>query len=168
MKQLLLFPVVSGLILAFCPPAYCGQSASTLNVSINVVELCTVTTSPLAFGDFNPSKGAAAEGSVEVTCPKGVPYKIALDAGENLKAGHLRRMSNDSGDYLPYKIWKDPHRKREWGDSDFDNTYSAGESLCVKGCSAVQSHPVYGTVWPRKEGVPSGLYTDVVNVKVYY
>ena len=77
-------------------------------------------------------------------------------------------MNNGSGDYLPYKIWKDPYRKREWGDSDFDNTYPAGRSLCVKGCSAVQSHPVYGTVWPRKKGVPAGLYTDVVNIKVYY
>ena len=169
MNRLLLFPVIlSGLVLAFCPPAYCGQPASTLDVSINVVELCTVTTSPLAFGDYNPSEGAIAEGSVEVTCPKGVPYKIALDAGENPKADLFRRMSNGSGDYLPYKIWKDPYRRREWGDSDFDNSYPAGRSLCVKGCSAVQSHPVYGTVWPRKNGVPAGLYTDVVNVKVYY
>jgi spore coat protein U-like protein len=168
MKRLFLIPVVSGLILAFCPPAYSGQSASTLNVSISVVELCTVTTTPLEFGDYNPLEGSAAQGSVEVTCPEGLHYKIALDAGENSKAGHLRRMVNGSGGYLPYKIWKDPHRNKEWGDSDFDNTYPAGRSLCVKGTSTVQSHPVYGTVWPSKKDVPAGMYTDVVGVKVYY
>jgi spore coat protein U-like protein len=169
MKRLFLFPVVSGLILAFSPSVYCGPSASTLNVSINVVEMCSITTSPLEFGDYNPSEGAAAEGSVEVTCPKGLPYKVALDAGENSRSGHLRRMSNGSGDYLPYKIWKDPHHRCEWGDSDFDNTYPAGRSLCVKGCSVVQSHPVFGTVRPhKKKDLPTGKYTDVVNVKVYY
>ena len=168
MKRLILIPVVSGLILAFYPPAYCDPSASLLTVSLNVVELCTVTTSPLDFGEYNPSEGAAAQGSVNVTCPEGVHYKIALDAGEYSKAGRLRRMSNGSGDFLPYKIWKDPYRKHEWGDRHHDNTYPAGRVLCVRGCSTVQSHPVYGTVWPRKEGVASGQYTDIVNVKVYY
>lgn len=175
MKRLFLFPVISGLILAFCPPAYCGPSASTLEVSLHVDELCTVSTSPLAFDEwnpkkYNPSEGAIAEGRVDVTCSKSVHYKIALDAGDYLKAGHFRQMKNKSGDYMPYKIWKDRHRKREWGDSDFDNTYPAGTSLCVKDRSGRQSHPVFGTVWPwpRKNGFPSGWYTDVVNVKVYY
>ena len=177
MKWLFLIPIVFGLVLAFSPPAYCDQAASTLEVSITIVGLCTVTTSPLAFDEwkpkkYNPSEGAIVEGSVDVTCPKGVPYKIALDAGENLKAGRFRQMKNKkSDDYIPYKIWKDRHGKKEWGDSDTeDKTYRAGTSLFVKGRSAGQSHPVYGTVWPshRKNGFPSGWYTDVIKVKLNF
>jgi spore coat protein U-like protein len=175
MKRLFLFPVISGLILAFCPPAYCGQSASTLVVSLHVGELCTVDTHSLKFDNWNPKKhksseGAIAKGSVDVTCSKRVRYKIALDAGDNLKAGRFRQMKNKSGDYMPYKIWKDKRRKREWGDSDFGDTYHAGKSLFVKGNSTGKSHPVYGTIWPspRKNSFPSGDYTDCINVKVYY
>jgi spore coat protein U-like protein len=177
MKRLFLIPVVSGLILAFCLPAYCGQSTSILEVSIHVGELCTVNAHTLKFDNWNPKKhksseGAIANGSVDVTCSKSTRYKIALDAGDNLKAGRFRQMkSKKGGDYMPYKIWKDPHRKREWGDSDTeDTTYPAGTSLCVKGRRGLQSHPIYGTVWPepRKNGFSSGWYTDEIRVKVYY
>jgi len=175
MKRLYLFPVVAGLILAFCSPAYCGQAASTLEVTLHIDELCTVSTSPLAFDKWKPkdkkhSKGATAEGSVSVTCSKSTHYEITLDAGDNLKAGHFRQMKNESGDYMPYKIWKDPHRKREWGDRHHGDTYPAGTSLSVNSRSTGKSHPVYGTVWPwpRKNDFPPGRYTDEVRVKVYY
>ena len=112
MKRLLLFLVVSGVILAFSPAAHCGQPNDTLDVSINVVELCTVSTSALDFGDYNPRTGVTAEGSVDVTCPAGVSYKIALDAGQNSKPGRWRRMTDGDGHYLRYRIWKDSCRKR--------------------------------------------------------
>ena len=54
MKRLFLIPIVFGLVLAFSSPAYCGQPASTLKVSLHVGESCTASISPLEFGDYNP------------------------------------------------------------------------------------------------------------------
>ena len=72
------------------------QSAS-LTVSATVSKNCTITTAPVTFGAYDSVTANATApldgiGTVTVTCTKGAPAKVGLNAGSNAQ-GTTRRMS---------------------------------------------------------------------------
>ncbi len=165
MKRLLMLSVLS-LGLAFAGAAQAGVATGTLNVSMNMLADCTVTTTPVNFG--NVARGTYhANGDVTVNCSSGLPYSIALDSGQNY-VGYAREMINDGGTmYVPYWLYKDSGYTTEWADIDHAGTYPMGTSLADTGTGADQPHPVYGEVSIYGSEL-NGNYADVVNVSVYY
>ena len=90
--------------------AQTAQSAN-LTVSANVVKNCTITTAPVAFGNYDPVAANATApldglGTVTVTCTKGAPAKVGLNPGGNAQ-GTTRRMSGGGAEYLTYELYKD-------------------------------------------------------------
>ena len=166
MKRMMLFLAVFGVVFAFGTSAYSAEVTSTLDVSANVLAVCTVSTTPIDFGDYDESNQSFAQGSVDVTCSQGTFYNIALDYGSNY-IPMLRRMTDGSSNYLLYNIFQDQSGTTVWGDSDFDNTFAQGPSLSDTANGLLQEHTTYGWV-PDSQVVPSGPYSDVVNVTVYY
>ncbi len=165
MKRLLMLSVLS-LGLAFAGAAQAGTVSSTLNVSANLIATCTVTTTPVNFGDIpDLNYTYYGNGDVTVNCAPGIPYNIAFDAGQHY-ASNSRWLHGTTTD-IPYVLCKEASYLNLWGDSDFANTFSYGSSVADTGTGINQTHAIYGLLSPSgTEAV--GAYTDVVNVSVYY
>jgi spore coat protein U-like protein len=152
-----------------CGAAYAATATGTVNVSATVLQMCSVSTTAVNFGNYDGSQYEyLANGDITVTCLQGIPYHIALDAGENYFS--TRHISNGQGRYLQYQLYRDSSHYTQWGDADYANTFPYGSSFTDTGNGATQPHTVYGAM-PNAQGtapIPVGTYTDVVNVTVYY
>jgi len=147
-------------------PAFAAQQTANLNVTASVAANCTITTSPVAFGAYDPvvanaSTDLTASGSVNVACTKGTPATIDLGNGGNLSGGS-RRMGSGS-DFLNYALYKDAARTQVWG-SGLAGGSTAAYNAATKASTAVT---VYGTV-PQNQDVTVGAYSDVVLATINY
>lgn len=151
--------------LAVTPGLLLAQAAeSGMRVAATVARSCQIDGGSLGFGNYDPvGRNASApldsETIIVITCTKGTPAVVALNAGGHA-SGVLRYM--DSGtDLLLYDLYQDPGRNLHWGDSP-------GDALTL-GPSAgnPQSIHIYGRV-PGNQDVPVGSYTDSVVATVYF
>ena len=103
-----------------------AQSATaSMTVSANVSKNCTITTSVLNFGAYDPVAANATAtldgtGTVTVTCTKGAVAKVGLNAGSNAQ-GTTRRMSQSASAFLTYEIYKDAAHTVVWGNGTTDS-----------------------------------------------
>ncbi|NOU00906.1 MAG: spore coat protein U domain-containing protein [Gallionella sp.] len=144
-------------------------ASSTLNVSATVAVDCTVTTTAVNFGNLNATNTTFANGDISVNCTPGVPYHIALDAGLNLDAFGFRNLKQVAGTAAVEYVLSSVSTPfvSEWGDADLSNTISRGASVADIGNGLSQPHTVYGAS-DVVSGHPTGAYTDIVNVTVFY
>src|SRR5262245_6217003 len=87
-----------------------GQSSANMQVNANVIRKCTITTQPMAFGNYDPVQVNATapldgQSTITVACTKGTSVLIAMDDGSNAQ-GTQRRML-DRTSYLRYEAYKD-------------------------------------------------------------
>jgi spore coat protein U-like protein len=141
-----------------------GSATSAFRVTATLDPACTIQTTPLTFGHYNPlTKHSAAPldvtGTVTITCSKGMITRIALDPGRYAEhaVGTTRAMKLLSGgDYLNYELYQDVVRTTLWG--------STGETLFVPPV-APDTKPrtffVFGRI-PPGQAVASGDYADTV------
>src|SRR5262245_10234324 len=87
---------------------------SSLPVAASVVASCSITSTTLAFGNYDPIVTNATtpldvNGSVTITCTKGAATTIGLDAGQNAAnaIGTTRAMATAGPDYLSYELYQD-------------------------------------------------------------
>lgn len=129
--------------------------------------LCTVTASPVIFGDYNPFgfQGPLTVGTIEYTCmshPRG-GLKILLSLRRRGPEGR-RAMRGPQGQRLGYYLSLDPVGLQVWGDGTegtqffFDPNPPSGKPVMLR---------VYGHVPPRQM-VRSGLYSDEVSVSAEF
>jgi spore coat protein U-like protein len=166
MKRTVLFLIALTVIVISAPVFAASTATANLNVTASVAAVCTITTSPVAFGPYDPvvtnvATDLTAAGSVNVACTKGTASTIDLGNGGNLAAGS-RRMASGS-DFLGYALYKDAARTQVWGTGMAGGTTSA-YNAATKALTAV---PVYGTV-PQNQDVAAGNYADVVLATINY
>jgi spore coat protein U-like protein len=143
-----------------------GQSkTANLKVSAAVVANCLVTTTDVVFGNYDPvgANGTTpldAEGSVTLTCTRGVHARVRLAYGQ-YASGNLRRMASGS-DRLSYELYLDAQRTTPWN-SPFGFFPGTGAAVSV----APYTRPVYGRVAAGQD-VPVGSYSDEVLVLVTF
>lgn len=164
MKKILLAILVLVVGVAFTANSYATTSTSTLDVSLNAVVSCSVSTSPVIFDGYDGSVDVIGFGDVTVNCPLDVRYEIALDAGANFD-GDYRNMS-DGANTIWYGLG-DPTGTYEWGDAEYAATYPFGSVVSDTGNGSAQPHTVIGGV-AAGQAVSTDPYFDVVNVTVYY
>ncbi len=162
MKRLLSFVLIA-VLAVFSSMAYGSTVNDRLDVRTTIIPACSVSTTTVSFGVHDGSAWVYANGDVTVTCASGTTYNIALDAGLAYD-GNYRRVTDGLGTGIWYGLYKGSFI--EWGDSDFANTYSWGSSVADTGNGSAQPHNVQGKLWSGF--FPSGTYTDVVTVTVYY
>lgn len=149
-------------------------ASSTLNVAATVAVDCTVTTTPVSFGNLNATQRTLANGDVSVTCTTGTPYTITLDAGLNpdsslgFRARYMKNAASiDTARYFLDVILGDP----QWGDAGYANTFPAWGGVADTGNGLTQPHTVYGEAYGRNTldlPASSGFYSDTVTVTVLY
>lgn len=83
---------------------YAAVETGTLNVTATVIAQCTVTTSPVAFGEISPTQAATATGSITISCDADNTLDgVVLDGGANELTG-ARRMKDSGTNYIPYTL----------------------------------------------------------------
>lgn len=155
------FPGVSNL-------AFAGSFPANLNVSAQVNANCTMTTTPVDFGPYDPlsanaSTALLATGSVSITCTKGTSATIDLSLGGNPNAG-VRQMS-DGTKVLPYQLFQPVGatcpNTTEWGSGTA--SFAAGPAPS----KAQRTFNVCGRIAAGIDAEP-GNYADVVNATVNF
>lgn len=135
-----------------------------------LLESCTVSAQPTAFGNYNPITGTALDttGQVTVTCTAvasiAVSYTIKLSAGGSGTAT-ARRMSGSSAT-LPYNLYTDSTRSTVWGDGT-GGTGTVSDSYALGLLQVTRNYSVYGRM-PGGAIVPAGSYADTLTVTVSY
>jgi spore coat protein U-like protein len=150
------FALAAVMVLASPPDAYAQTATANLNVSANVANKCSIATTPLAFGAYDPVADNLVipldrTGTVIIRCTKGATANVGLDLGDNALAG-TRRMT-DGTNLLTYQIYSDANHTQVWG--------NAAPS------TAARSFTVYGRVFAAQD-VPSGNYADIVEATVNF
>lgn len=152
-------------ILAFASAtAGAASTSTTFNVTATVIDVCLVSAGNLGFGTYNPIGGSGLNGTstITVTCTLGTGYNVQLDPGANGGSVTTRQMIRTSGtEVLNYSLYRDAGRTLNWGQTDNTDTLSS------TGTGLSQGHTVYGSI-PASENVPTGSYSDTVNVTVSY
>ena len=140
-----------------------ATATTTMAVTTTVLNSCIVVATPLAFGSYDPTAGAAKTGTttIAVTCTSGAPYNVGLDKGANGSAVNARLMKDSGSNTLPYSLYSDSGRTTIWGNTPATDTVSGS------GSGLLQSLTVYGSI-PSGQTAPAGAYTDTVNVTVNY
>lgn len=132
---------------------------------------CTVSSSGMAFGSYDPSDTAPTDsnGSVVVSCANSsgsttsVSAVLKLDAG-SYRSFAARRMQRGGGQTLDYNLYRDSARSQIWGADS--GGYSSG-TLSLTGIAKNQSKngtfTVYGRI-PALQNAVAGSYSDNVTI----
>jgi len=154
------------LLWAIWVPASGATATANLAVSTTVGNTCTISTTALAFGAYDPivtnaSTALIGQGGVVLTCTKNAATTIGLALGANALAS-VRRMTDGATNYLTYELYQDASSVQVWG--------TAGVALltpAVAPSKAPRTFVVYGKVAGGQD-VPSGTYTDTVVATVNF
>lgn len=142
------------------------SATTTIAVSATVRRNCTITTTPLAFGTYDPVVANATApldttATVTIACTMGTPAMIGLDDGSNAVASQ-RRLTNGSSAYMNYQMFLDSNRTTVWGNAS-TNQLDAGTAPSKE----PRAFPVYGRI-PLGQDVPIGPFSDAVVATVNF
>jgi spore coat protein U-like protein len=134
-------------------------ATSSFSVTATVIPKCTITSTSLAFSNYDPlvinaTTALDANGSVTIRCTKGTTSTIGLTLGLSA-SGTIRRMSG-GGEFLQYQLYKEAARTNIWGNSGAD-LLNPGASPSM----APRVVNVYGRVFAGQD-VTRGAYTDTI------
>jgi len=130
---------------------------------------CSVSTTGIAFGNYNPVAGISTDssGSIRVQCilllDLAGSYTIALSPGGS--ASYVQRRMSNGGSLLGYNLYIDSARSQIWGDG-------TGVSQIVTNNFAAllavdQTTPIYGRI-PAGQNVAAGSYADSIIVTITF
>ena len=169
MRRILIVLTVFAVVSMAAESRLSGQgssSSASLTVNATVTKNCTITTAPVAFGNYDSVAANATApldgvGTVTVTCTKGAVAKVGLNAGSNAE-GTTRRMLGGTAAYLGYELYKDPGRATVWGDT-------ASDALDIPAAPDrnPRNFPVYGRVAAAQDAAV-GTYVDTVVATVNF
>lgn len=144
--------------------AEAATASTTIAVSATVQASCTVSATPLAFGNYNPlsSTPLDATSTITVNCTTGTSYTVGLNAGGTSGATVTTRQMLQSANALNYSLFRDSGHATNWG-----NTPGTDTPASVVATTSAATTTVYGRI-PALQNVPAGNYTDTVQVTVNY
>lgn len=140
-------------------------------------EECTVSTTGLNFGTYDPTSGTAvsAQGTIEVLC-RGNPLSVTIAIGTGGSNAYANRRMTSGASNLFYNLYVDAARTTIFG----DGTGGSSAATCTtgtinNGCTGDNPtgsdrraiRPVYGLI-PASQAVGPGTYTDTLTYTVTF
>jgi spore coat protein U-like protein len=136
---------------------------------------CTVSTTGVAFGVYDPVATAAttAAGNLTVRCTytgggaSRANYTAALSTGGS--ATYAQRQMRAGGAILNYNLFDGASYTRIWGNGTAGTGVIAGSLLVNPGSNRVAEafHPIYGNI-PAQQSAAIGSYTDTILVTLTF
>jgi spore coat protein U-like protein len=107
MKKLLAGALVLAAMAFLAAPVSAATAQAAVAVSATVINNCTITTTPVAFGNYDPLSAVANNnsGTVVITCTKGAATTVTLGNGNNFNV--TRRMIAGAN-FLNYELYQPP------------------------------------------------------------
>jgi spore coat protein U-like protein len=160
------YALIGGPALLLASTALGGENTTTMAVSMTVPVNCTVSATPLSFPTSVATIAVNATSTISISCPSGLPYNVALNAGTHFNSN--RRRMGDAGNvnFIAYTLSKTAGGA-VWGDSGFGNTFTAGTPVAGTGSGTTQTLTVFGQTLATS-GIPAGSYTDSIVVTVHF
>ena len=135
-----------------------------------LLETCTATALPVAFGGYNPQTLTPTDttGQVTVSCVGvisiSVNYTISLSTGGSGTFSPRKLVFGSSK--LNYNLYTNSSYSTVWGDgSGGTATVSDGYGLAL--LAVIRNYTIYARM-PAAQNVPAGLYADAITVTVNY
>jgi len=145
-----------------------GIALSALLAPSPLWAACTVSSTGVAFGAYNPQVGTADDstGTIDVDChPSDHSVEIEIGAGLYGTIG-TRRMSSGAAT-LNYNLYTTATRNIIWGDGTQGSVTQTLTGGSVSGGTRRFSASVYGRI-PAQQNVPAGTYDDTLIVTVTF
>jgi spore coat protein U-like protein len=169
MRRILHGSVATLFFASIAPLAFSGTVNNNLTVTATVISSCSISNSPVAFGNYdgivtNATTALTGNGSLTVTCTTGSPANIQMSQGANPATGStaavpLRRLANGTN-YLSYSLFQNSALTTVWG-----NTTGTGATYTGTGTSSTIT--VYGSV-ASGQNEPVGSYSDTVVASITF
>lgn len=106
-KFTLIYICASGTL--FIPaPALAETDSKTMTVSASISSICSVSTTPLDFGEVNLTGATNATATLSVQCTNGGTWSLGMDEGLNFVAA--ARFLKSGTQKLAYDLFTDPAR----------------------------------------------------------
>lgn len=140
--------LVSWLIVAFALTAQQGHA-------------CTLNVTGVNFGSYDVFSNSALDstGNIDVNCPNGVGYSMALTAGGG---NYTQRVMSSGVHRLNYNLYTAANRAVVWGDATSGTVTVNGTGIGVN-----VNHGVYGRI-PALQYVYPGSYSDIIIVELTF
>lgn len=157
-----LFLSAAAIAFSLTIPAEAAVEEGTLSITATVIAQCTISTSPIGFGQISPTQAASATGSITISCDdNNTIASVTLDGGNNATGG-TRQMADGSAHNIPYTLQVGGSPIAVDGDiaSQFTLTGTGPytDSVDVDGTIAAVAAP----------GRNTGSYDDSVTITVTY
>ena len=122
---------------------------------------CTLNVTGVNFGSYDVFSNTPLDstGNIDVNCPSGVGYSMALTAGGGT---HTQRVMGSGAHRLNYNLYIAANRAVVWGDA-----ISGGATESGSGTGMNVNHVVYGRIPPR-QNVRAGSYSDTINLIITF
>jgi spore coat protein U-like protein len=147
-------------------PAYAVDQTTSLNVSANIGNSCTITATDLTFGAYDPIVTNKADSldkmaAVSSTCTSGATGSIALNNGGNFTEGTGRRMVHETNaaKFLNYNVSNASYGGASW---------IAAVTVAFTGTGSPDAKDVYGSVAPNQATAINGNYSDTIVATISY
>lgn len=163
---------------AFTLNAQAGQKVSTMNVSAEMLEVCSLSSGDLNFGSgsFDDLLAAESTAQIIVNCSDSVNWTVSLDGGLHTGAtkggGHREMHHADGGTYGAgafsyYVEYQTGGTPQNWGDG---TSATQGDPVSGSGEAVLEAraHMVSGFLDHPNGGNTAGLYSDTITVTLDY
>lgn len=145
-------------------PAMAGTSTGSMPVLATVLEACTITATPMLFGNVSPGSGNIdTSATVALVCTPNADFDILMGNGSNASSGQRRLANTGASEFISYGLFQDSAYTQSWGSTIGTNTLSG-----TAGALGVVSYPVYGRIPSSAAPVSAGAYSDTVTVTVNF
>lgn len=166
MKRLTRIALATGLAAALLTTsAQAGTATDTFQVSITLINACTITVAALNFGSAVSTLASDidVDTTASVTCTGISPYSISLNAGSGTGSTFATRKMNLVGDTIDYNLYDLPARVLVIGDGTASTVTLPGLSI-----GGTTNHTIYGRVFAGQDPKPIGTYTSNVIATVTF
>ena len=127
------------------------------------VALCTIDSSGLEFGVYDPLDPSPLDGTggITYTCSAHIVVAIVMTPGSS---GTAERTMTGGADTLAYNLYLDSARTKVWGDGTLGTATYVDLNPPIDSTVGV---PVYGRI-PARQSVSEGRYTDNLTVVMVF
>ena len=122
---------------------------------------CTLNVTGVNFGSYDVFSNTPLDstGNIDVNCPSGVGYSMALTAGGGT---HTQRVMGSGAHRFNYNLYTTADHAVVWGDATSGTARVNGTGIGVS-----VNHGVYGRI-PALQNVHPGSYSDTIAIMINF